>query len=74
MLGWTLKGVYCMYRICFFVLCICIISVYCGKDKSTNPSFDNNSYTPLNKGDITQVISLSDSSTNLLEIGEKIER
>ena len=59
-------------KILFFALWLLVI--HCDKDSATNPSADHDSYTPLHSGDVTQLISVRDSSTVLLEIGGQVKR
>ena len=68
------KGIDNMIRMKILIFALCLSVVYCDKDSSTNPSADYDSYTPLHSGDVTQLISVRDSSTVLLEIGEQVKR
>jgi hypothetical protein len=63
-----------MVRIRLIILAICLSSIHCIRDSSTSSSGDSHSYTPLNSGDVTQLISVNDSSTVLLEIGDQVKR
>jgi hypothetical protein len=63
-----------MVRMKILFLDLLLLVIHCDKDSPTNPSADHDSYTPLHSGDVTQLISVRDSSTVLLEIGGQVKR